>query len=93
MTLIDERDFHTFQPLLYEVASAGLNPNGVAYPFRAVFGGNSSVRFCLGRVTRIDMEHAVGDVRAGSVKRVVAAIGKASGCVASVHAFLAFGEG
>ncbi len=36
---------------------------------------------------------AVGDVRAGSVKRVAAAVGEGSACVSSVHAFLAFGEG
>ena len=57
VTLVDERDFHTFQPLLYEVATAGLDPDDVAYPVRAVFGRNSNVRFCLGRVTRIDMEN------------------------------------
>ena len=37
VTLVDSRDYHLFTPLLYQVATALLNPADIAYPFRAVF--------------------------------------------------------
>lgn len=54
VTLVDQRNFHTFQPLLYEVATAGLDPGDVAYPVRAVIGKSPNVRFRLGTATGID---------------------------------------
>jgi NADH:ubiquinone reductase (H+-translocating) len=54
VTLVDQRNFHTFQPLLYEVATAGLDPGDVAYPVRAVIGRDPNVHFRLGTVTAID---------------------------------------
>jgi NADH:ubiquinone reductase (H+-translocating) len=38
VTLVDQLNLHTFLPLLYEVATAGLDPGDVAYPVRAVIG-------------------------------------------------------
>jgi NADH dehydrogenase len=37
ITIIDRRNFHLFQPLLYQVAAAALNPSEIAYPIRSVF--------------------------------------------------------
>ncbi len=54
--LVDQHNFHTFQPLLYQVATAGLEPADVAYPVRTIFGRAPNVRFRHGRVTRIDIE-------------------------------------
>ncbi len=51
--LIDRNVYSTFQPLLYQVATAGLNPGDVAYPVRG-FGRKHGVRFRLGEVTGID---------------------------------------
>ena len=48
VTIIDQRNYHTFQPLLYEVATAGLDPADVGYPVRAIFGRTPNVRFRLG---------------------------------------------
>jgi NADH:ubiquinone reductase (H+-translocating) len=59
VTLIDQRNFHTFQPLLYEVATAGLDPGDVAYPVRAVTGRLPNVDFRLGTVTAIDWSKQV----------------------------------
>jgi NADH dehydrogenase len=56
VTLVDQHNFHTFQPLLYQVATAGLEPADVAYPVRTIFGRAPNVRFRHGRVTRIDVE-------------------------------------
>ena len=61
VTLIDQRNFHTFQPLLYEVSTAGLDPADVAYPIRAIFGRVPNVTFRYGGVTGIDWtDHTVG---------------------------------
>ena len=35
--LIDKHNYHTFQPLLYQVATAGLEPDSIAYPIRKIF--------------------------------------------------------
>jgi len=53
VTLIDKNVYSTFQPLLYQVATGGLNPGDVAYPVRA-FAGKRSTRFRLGELASID---------------------------------------
>ncbi len=60
VTIIDQRNFHTFQPLLYEVSTAGLDPGDVAYPIRAIFGRVPNVTFRYGAVTGVDWgQHTV----------------------------------
>src|SRR3984957_5338596 len=54
VTIIDQHNFHTFQPLLYQVATAGLEPADVAFPIRTIFGHASNVRFRHGRVRSVD---------------------------------------
>jgi NADH:quinone reductase (non-electrogenic) len=54
VTLIDKHNFHTFLPLLYQVATAGLEPADVAYPIRTVFGHAENIHFRHGRVAAID---------------------------------------
>lgn len=57
ITIIDRRNFHLFQPLLYQVAMAALNPSDIAYPIRSVFKRQPNVvRVLLGEVTAIDLE-------------------------------------
>ena len=55
LTLIDRRNHHLFQPLLYQVATAGLSPADIAMPIRAVFRGKSNTHVLLGSVTGIDL--------------------------------------
>ena len=57
VTIVDQRNFHTFQPLLYEVATAGLESGDVAYPIRVIFGKADNVAFRMATVTGIDWEH------------------------------------
>jgi NADH:ubiquinone reductase (H+-translocating) len=57
VTIVDQRNFHTFQPLLYEVATAGLESGDVAYPIRAIFGRAANVSFQFATVTGVDWEH------------------------------------
>ena len=54
VTLIDQRNHHLFQPLLYQVATAGLSPADIATPIRGMFGDQPNIRVLLGRVTAID---------------------------------------
>lgn len=54
VTIVDQRNFHTFQPLLYEVATAGLDAGDVAYPVRAIFGRAENVRFRFATVAGVD---------------------------------------
>jgi NADH dehydrogenase len=55
VTLIDRRNHHLFQPLLYQVATAGLSPAEIASPIRSVFSRARNVRVLLGNVTGIDL--------------------------------------
>jgi NADPH-dependent glutamate synthase beta subunit-like oxidoreductase len=54
LTIIDQRNHHLFQPLLYQVATAGLSPADIATPIRSMFSGRRNVRVLLGQVTGVD---------------------------------------
>jgi NADH dehydrogenase len=54
ITLIDRRNHHLFQPLLYQVATAALNPADIAQPIRAILRKQSNVEVLLGEVSRVD---------------------------------------
>lgn len=56
ITLIDKRNYHLFQPLLYQVAIAGLSPVQIAYPVRAIFRRQQNLNFLMGEVTQIDFK-------------------------------------
>lgn len=53
--LIDQHNYHLFTPLLYEVASALLNPSEIAHPVRAILRRTPNAEFRLGRVTGVDL--------------------------------------
>src|SRR5712691_1453817 len=55
VTLIDRRNFHLFQPLLYQVATGALSPGEIAAPLRGVFKRDQNVRVVLGAVTGFDL--------------------------------------
>jgi NADH dehydrogenase len=54
ITLIDRNNYHLFQPLLYQVATAALSPADIASPIRAILRGQKNVKVVLGDVTGID---------------------------------------
>jgi NADH dehydrogenase/putative oxidoreductase len=64
VTLIDRSNYHLFQPLLYQVATAALSPGDIASPVRQLFRDSFNVRALLGTVTAIDT--AAQQVRAGA---------------------------
>ena len=55
MTVIDRRNYHLFQPLLYQVATAALSPADIAGPIRGILGRQRNTRVQLGTVTGIDV--------------------------------------
>jgi NADH:ubiquinone reductase (H+-translocating) len=56
ITLIDRQNYHLFQPLLYQVATAGLSPADIAIPIRAIFRDQFNAKVMLATVTGVDPE-------------------------------------
>lgn len=54
ITLIDQRNYHLFQPLLYQIATATLNPADIATPIRSLFRPDGNVRVLKGEVRAVD---------------------------------------
>lgn len=55
IVLLDKNSYHTFQPLMYQVATAGLEADSIAYPIRKVFRNKENFFFRLAQVQRIDV--------------------------------------
>jgi len=56
VVLLDKRNFHTFQPLLYQVSTSGLEPESIAYPLRKIIRKQKNMHFRLAEVHRIDTQ-------------------------------------
>src|ERR1700733_14303475 len=54
VTVLDRRNHHLFQPLLYQVATAALSPGDIAYPIRGVLSRQANARVLLAEATAID---------------------------------------
>ena len=65
VTLVDARNFHLFQPLLYQVATASLSPADIAMPLRYVLRGQENTQVWLGTVTGIDPARRTVDLSGG----------------------------
>jgi NADH dehydrogenase len=68
VTLVDRQNYHLFQPLLYQVATAALSPGEIAEPIRAILRNQRNVRVLLGEATSVDLANrrvvlADGDLR------------------------------
>lgn len=80
VTLIDRTNYHLFQPLLYQVAMAGLSPAEIASPIRGILTGVDNVRVELGEVSKVDLDGKqvfVGD-RAHAYDWLILAVGASS---------------
>lgn len=53
VVLIDKNNYHTFQPLLYQVATAGIEPDSIVYPLRKIFKGYKNFHFRMAAATGI----------------------------------------
>ena len=59
LTVIDRKNYHTFQPLLYQVATAGLSPGEIAAPIRSILRSHRNVEVLMAEVTGFDLERRV----------------------------------
>ena len=59
VTVIDRTNFHLFQPLLYQVATAALSPGDIAAPVRSLFRNDFGIRVLLGLVTGVDTQRQI----------------------------------
>src|SRR5208337_4714628 len=59
ITLLDRKNHHTFQPLLYQVATAGLSPAEIAAPIREILAKYDNVEVLLGEVLDFDLERRI----------------------------------
>ncbi len=67
ITLVDRHNYHLFQPLLYQVATAALNPSDIAAPIRGVLRKQRNVNVILGEATAIDPGRKVVTLRDGEL--------------------------
>jgi NADH dehydrogenase len=67
VTLIDRRNFHLFQPLLYQVATGSLSPGEIAAPLRGVLSGQKNAQVLLGEAVDVDPEAKRVILRDGGV--------------------------
>src|SRR4051812_36184913 len=56
VVLIDKNNYHQFQPLFYQVATAGLEPSSISFPFRKIFQKSANVLIRVAEIIRIDPE-------------------------------------
>ena len=67
ITLVDERNFHLFQPLLYQVATASLSPADIASPIRHILHRQKNLKVWMGQVVDVDTERRVVTLRDGEL--------------------------
>jgi len=66
--LLDKNNYHTFQPLLYQVASSGLEPDSIVYPIRKVFKGKKNFHFRMTEVESVNVETKELKTKIGTLK-------------------------
>ena len=67
ITLVDRRNHHVFQPLLYQVATAGLAAPDIAAPIRHILRRQRNARVILGEVTGFDLRRQVVRLADGEI--------------------------
>src|SRR5438445_2363501 len=67
ITLVDRQNFHTFQPLLYQVATAGLSPGEIAAPIRWIMRSHRGVEVLMSEVQDFDFSRRVVKLEDGEV--------------------------
>lgn len=65
--LIDKNNYHQFQPLFYQVATAGLEPSAVSFPLRKVFEAEKNIQIRIADVTSLDEKNQVVQTSIGAV--------------------------
>ena len=75
IVMFDTNNYHTFQPLLYQVATSGLEPDSIAYPIRKIFKKQKNFLFRWGKVENIIPEKNM------NTKKI---------CITGLHIFVIF---
>mgnify|MGYP003641705157 CR=1 FL=1 len=65
--LIDQHNYHNFQPLMYQVATGGLEPGSIAYPIRRIFRNYKNVNFRMAEVFSMSSEEKTLSTSAGTI--------------------------
>src|SRR6476661_2069670 len=68
VVLLDKQNYHAFQPLLYQVATAGLDANSIVSPFRKILSAQENFYFRLAEVQAVDTEAQVVETTIGRVR-------------------------
>ncbi|UKN00695.1 NAD(P)/FAD-dependent oxidoreductase [Paracrocinitomix mangrovi] len=68
LVLIDKNNYHTFQPLLYQVATAGLEPDSIAYPVRKTLRKKKNMYFRLTEVNQVKTQEKIVSTSMGELK-------------------------
>lgn len=68
VVLLDRNNYHTFQPLLYQVASSGLEPDSIVYPIRKIFKGKRNFYFRMAEINSIDSDKKVVETSIGKLE-------------------------
>ncbi|MEM9680915.1 MAG: NAD(P)/FAD-dependent oxidoreductase [Bacteroidota bacterium] len=79
LVLLDRNNYHTFQPLLYQVASTGLEPDSIAYPIRKTLGDQKHSFYRLASVDHIDTEESVVHTNIGTLTYDILVIATGAG--------------
>lgn len=68
VVLLDKHNFHQFQPLFYQVATSGLEPSSIIFPFRKIFQKKANLHFRLAEVEKIDAQHSIVHTNIGQLE-------------------------
>ena len=68
ITLVDQNNYHFFPPLLYQVASAFIEPSNISYPFRRMFQKKENLRFHMGELIKVVEELNLVETTTGSIQ-------------------------
>jgi NADH dehydrogenase len=65
--LLDKHNYHTFQPLLYQVATSGLEPDSIAYPLRKIFSSKKHFHFRVAEVEKVNTDEQIVNTNIGPI--------------------------
>jgi len=68
VVVIDKNNYHTFQPLMYQVASAGLEPDSIAYPIRKIINAKENIFFRMAEVNTIQVNEQIVSTSIGNLR-------------------------
>lgn len=67
VVLVDKNNFHQFPPLIYQIASAGIDPSSISFPFRQIFRKRKDFYFRMAEARLVDTEHKILQTSIGKI--------------------------